>query len=49
MYKISVLEDTVRIPPKRFGEKIEDVIISELDNTILGKVDKNVGIILAPI
>ncbi|MFH1787941.1 MAG: DNA-directed RNA polymerase [Candidatus Altiarchaeota archaeon] len=49
MYKISTIEDTVRIPPKRFGENVEEVIVSELDNTITGRVNKEIGIILAPI
>ena len=48
MYKISIIEDTVRIPPKRFGETLEEVIVSELDNTITGRVNKEIGIILAP-
>lgn len=49
MYKNSTIEDTVRIPPKRFGEELKDVLVSELDNTIAGKVDKTIGIIIAPI
>jgi DNA-directed RNA polymerase subunit E' len=49
MYKISTIEDTVRIPPKRFGEELEQVLVSELDNTICGRVDKDVGIVIAPI
>lgn len=48
MYKISTIEDTVRIPPNRFGEELETVLVSELDNTIAGLVEKDVGILLAP-
>jgi DNA-directed RNA polymerase subunit E' len=49
MYKLLKVKDTVRVPPKRFNEKLEDVIRSELENLITGKIDKNLGIILAVI
>lgn len=47
MYKILTVEDTVRIPPKRFGGEITSTIISEYENAIAGRIDKNTGIILA--
>ncbi|MDD5110911.1 MAG: DNA-directed RNA polymerase [Candidatus Altiarchaeota archaeon] len=47
MYKIATVEDMVRVPPKRFGEDLDEVIKSELNDTIAGRIDKTVGIIIA--
>ncbi len=47
MYKLFTVEDTVRIPPKRFGEDLNDVIISEYENAVIGKIEKEIGIVLA--
>lgn len=47
MYKLFTAEDTVRIPPKRFGEDLNEVIVSEFENAVAGKIDKDIGIILA--
>ncbi|ODS37513.1 MAG: DNA-directed RNA polymerase [Candidatus Altiarchaeales archaeon WOR_SM1_79] len=47
MYKILTVEDTVRVPPRRFNEDLETAIISEFENIVAGKVDKNIGIILS--
>jgi DNA-directed RNA polymerase subunit E' len=47
MYKIATVEDMVRVPPKRFGEDLDEVIKSELNDTIAGRIDKAVGIIIA--
>ena len=49
MYKISTVEDTVRVPPKRFGEDLATVIKSELNDTIAGRVDKSIGVIISVI
>jgi len=49
MFKIATIEDTVRIPPKRFGEDLSYVIKTELNDTIAGRVDKSVGIIISVI
>jgi len=49
MYKISTIEDTVRVPPKRFSEDLEKVIKSELSDTLVGRVDKSVGVVIAVI
>lgn len=46
MYKILAVEDTVRVPPKRFDEDLKEVIVSEFENTVAGRIDKNIGIIL---
>lgn len=47
MYKIVTVEDTVRIPPRRFSEELDKAIVSELENTIVGRVNKDIGIFLA--
>ena len=47
MYKLMTIKDTVRIPPKRFNENLEQVIISELENSLSGHVDKSAGIVLS--
>jgi len=47
MYKLMTIKDTVRIPPKRFNENLEQVIISELESSLSGSVDKNTGIVLS--
>ncbi len=47
MYKILTVEDTVRVPPRRFNEDLETVIMSEFENVVAGRVDKNIGIILS--
>lgn len=47
MYKTVTVEDTVRVPPKRFGEDLVKVIKSELNETIAGRVDKPIGVIIA--
>ncbi|OYT27751.1 MAG: DNA-directed RNA polymerase [Candidatus Altiarchaeales archaeon ex4484_96] len=47
MYKLLTIKDTVRVPPRRFGEELDKVIVSEYESTSAGMIDKNVGIILA--
>ena len=47
MYKILTVEDTIRVPPRRFGEDLQHAIISEYENSFAGRIDKSVGIILA--
>lgn len=47
MYKILKVKDSVRIPPKRFSEDLTEVIVSEFENVVVGRIDKNIGIILA--
>lgn len=46
MYKILTVTETVRVPPKRFNEDLNEVIKSEFANAYNGKVVKNVGIII---
>lgn len=47
MYKLITVEDTVRVPPKRFTEELLDVITQELDAMVVGRIDKELGVILA--
>lgn len=47
MYKILTVEDTIRVPPKSFGTDLNTAIIAEYENQFAGRIDKNVGIILA--
>lgn len=47
MYKLAKIEDMVRVPPNRFSEDVEEAIVSEVDNTIAGRVDRDIGVIIA--
>ena len=47
MYKILTVEDTVRVPPKRFDEDLKAAIVSEFGDMVAGRIDKTIGIILA--
>ena len=47
MYRILTVEDTVRVPAKMFDKEISSVIISESENSIVGRINSDIGIILA--
>ncbi|GAI11300.1 unnamed protein product, partial [marine sediment metagenome] len=47
MYKIVTVSDTVRVPPSRLGEPLEEVIVDVLRKSYEGLTDKDVGTILA--
>ncbi|MBD3261198.1 MAG: DNA-directed RNA polymerase [Candidatus Altiarchaeales archaeon] len=47
MYKIVTVKDTVRIPPNRFQEELESVITQELEVMTAGRIEKEIGILLA--
>jgi DNA-directed RNA polymerase subunit E' len=47
MYKIVTVEDTVRVPPHRFGEPLEEVVLDLLRQNYQGIMDKDVGMVLA--
>jgi len=49
MYKIMTVEDTVRVPPNRFNEELEKVIMSEFENAVAGRIDRNIGIVISVI
>ncbi|MCS7140174.1 MAG: DNA-directed RNA polymerase [Candidatus Nezhaarchaeota archaeon] len=47
MYYIATISDEVRIPPNRFGEKLEDVAFDSLRSIYEGIVVKGLGVIVA--
>jgi len=47
MYKILTVRDTVRVPPSRFDEPLEEVVLDVLRKNYEGLTDKDVGVILA--
>lgn len=47
MFKIIVLEDTIRIPPEKFGEPIETVGREQLRMKYEGMVDVDLGYVVA--
>ncbi|MCX6695824.1 MAG: DNA-directed RNA polymerase [Candidatus Altiarchaeota archaeon] len=47
MYKLALVRDTVRVPPKRFSEELNTVIVQELDSMITGRIEKNIGVVLS--
>ena len=46
MYYLSKIEGTVRIPPYRFDDPLEDVAIETLNETYNGKLDKKLGLLV---
>ena len=46
MYYKTKIEDTVRIPPYRFGDPLEDVAIQTLNETYEGRLDKKLGLLI---
>jgi DNA-directed RNA polymerase subunit E' len=46
VYKIVTVEDTVRVPPNRFSEPLNEVIIDVLRKNYVGLTDKDVGTVL---
>lgn len=46
MYKIVEIEDTVRVPPSKFSEKREDVVVKILREKYEGLLDRDLGAIL---
>jgi DNA-directed RNA polymerase subunit E' len=47
MYYKMMLEDKVRVPPNRLGEKLEKVILEVLQEQLEGSIDKELGIFIA--
>jgi DNA-directed RNA polymerase subunit E' len=47
LYYISKIEDTVRIPPYRFEDNIEDVAIEILNEEYNGVLDKKLGLMVS--
>jgi len=46
LYLISKIEDTVRIPPNRFEDSLEDVAVEILNESYVGKIDKKLGLMV---
>ncbi len=46
MYLVSKIEDTVRIPPNRFEDPLEDVAVEILNESYVGKIDKKLGLMV---
>jgi len=46
MYHKLMLEDKVRVPPHRLGEKLETVILEVLQEQLEGSIDKEIGIFI---
>ena len=46
MYYKTRIEDTVRIPPYRFGDPLEEVAIQTLNETYEGRLDKKHGLLI---
>jgi DNA-directed RNA polymerase subunit E' len=46
MYHKLLLEDKVRVPPQRLGEKLEKVILDVLQEQLEGSIDKEIGIFI---
>ncbi|MFA4860304.1 DNA-directed RNA polymerase [Methanoregula sp.] len=46
MYHKLLLEDKVRVPPQRLGEKLEKVILEVLQDQLEGSIDKEIGIFI---
>ncbi|MGA2160728.1 MAG: DNA-directed RNA polymerase [Methanoregula sp.] len=47
MYYKMMLEDKVRVPPTRLGEKLEKVLLDVLQEQLEGSIDKELGIFIA--
>ena len=46
MYLVSKIEDTVRIPPNKFSDPLEDVAVEILNENYVGKIDKKLGLMV---
>lgn len=46
MYYMIKIEDTVRIPPYRFEDPLEEVAIQTLNDTYNGRLDKKLGLLI---
>jgi len=46
LYLVSKIEDTVRIPPSRFEDPLNDVAVEILNESYVGKIDKKLGLMV---
>ena len=47
MYYLTKIEDTVRIPPYKFEDPLEEVDIETLNETYNGRLDKKLGLLVS--
>ncbi|MDR0900233.1 MAG: DNA-directed RNA polymerase [Methanobrevibacter sp.] len=47
MYYLSKIQDTVRIPPYKFEDPLEEVAIETLNETYNGRLDKKLGLLVS--
>jgi DNA-directed RNA polymerase subunit E' len=47
LYYLSKIQDTVRIPPYKFEDPLEEVVIETLNETYNGVLDKNLGLLVS--
>jgi len=47
VYNKFIAEEVVRIPPRKFGEDLQSAIMYELENSIVGMIHEDTGIVLA--
>jgi DNA-directed RNA polymerase subunit E' len=47
VYEIIKIEDTVRVPPELFGEKLEGVLKKLLEERYEGKLDRDIGAVVS--
>jgi DNA-directed RNA polymerase subunit E' len=46
LYLVSKIEDTVRIPPNKFSDPLQDVAVEILNESYVGKIDKKLGLMV---
>jgi DNA-directed RNA polymerase subunit E' len=46
LYLVSKIEDTVRIPPSRFEDPLENVAVEILNESYVGTIDKKLGLMV---
>jgi DNA-directed RNA polymerase subunit E' len=46
LYLVSKIEDTVRIPPSRFEDPLENVAVESLNESYVGTIDKKLGLMV---
>jgi DNA-directed RNA polymerase subunit E' len=46
LYLVSKIEDTVRIPPSKFEDPLENVAVEILNESYVGKIDKKLGLMV---
>jgi len=47
LYYLSKIQDTVRIPPYKFEDPLEEVVIETLNETYNGVLDRNLGLLVS--